>query len=313
MRKKDFIIVIIIALIVFIPIIINEVNEYNLRKLKKEVLKISEVLENSSKNLKEIEINKELKISDKIYTTKGKGKAFIDDQGVIVVLSYKNYCAVKIPSINEVALSKSDCPDYQLIKGTIVKVVQKDGLVKVNDNYYYKGKADNYLLFNKELWYILGFENNKIKIIKEEPLDKRSQRNAFEYLNKDYYNSLDKSKISDHDYDLSSVIIKSKIENNILKTEKLHIGILSIFDYINTLNEACKSKTNALICGKSFITKPMWLSNYNEDKSYYLYDDENIYMGDSNLKKEIYPVLYLNEDVDIKSGYGTKSEPYTID
>lgn len=313
MRKKDIIIIVIVALVVFTPIIINEINEYNLRKLKNEVLTLSKELDTSPKQVKKIKINKSLKINNKKYTTRGTGNAFIYDGGVMIVVSYKNYCAVKIPSINEVVLSKSVCPNYELVKGTIIKTVEKDGLVKNKKNYYYKGQADNYLLFNNELWYILGFENNKIKIIKESPVIKIEQNKVIDYLNNEFYNSLDKSKIDDYSYDASSIDITDKINITVSKKNKLHIGLLSIFDYMKTLNEECKTKKNALICGQSFITKSMWLSNNNEDNSAYLYDDGNIYIGDLNLKKDIYPVLYLKENTEITSGYGTKNAPYRID
>jgi len=41
---------------------------------------------------------------------------------VIVILSYKGYCAVKMPAIEEVSLSKSKCQNLELINNEIVEV-----------------------------------------------------------------------------------------------------------------------------------------------------------------------------------------------
>ena len=120
MRKVDKIILTIIALIVIIPIIINEVNEYNLRKLKEETLKISEFLKNESPTLTEINIKSNKEIKDGLKT-RGHGKAFVEGEKVIVILSYKKYCSVKTPLINEVALSKSKCKKLSIKDGILIE------------------------------------------------------------------------------------------------------------------------------------------------------------------------------------------------
>lgn len=307
MKKKEIIFLIIIAFIIFIPIIANEVNEYNLRKLKKDVLNLSKTLETDSEVIKEITINK------KNYNIKGNGKSFLSNKGVIVVLSYKKYCVVKAPAISEVSISKSICPNYELVKGTIMKLVDSDGLVKENNNYYYKGQVDNYLKFNNELWHILSIENNKIKIIKKDPIINLKKNEALKYLNNNFYNNLDKTKIESFDYDISEVSIEKEIQKIDNKTKNLNVGMLSLDDYQKTLNKKCQIKNKVLLCRKSFITKTMWLSNYNGINSYYLYEDNNIYFDNSDDLKNVYPVLYLKESVQIKSGYGTLEEPYEID
>ena len=43
-------------------------------------------------------------------------------ENVTVILSYKNYCSVKLPGIEEVALSKSRCQNLELIDNEIVKI-----------------------------------------------------------------------------------------------------------------------------------------------------------------------------------------------
>lgn len=107
-------------MIAIIPIILNEINEYNLRKLKEETQKISEELKNEYPTLTEIKIKSNIEIK-KGLKTRGYGKAFVDGENVIVVLAYKNYCSVKLPIINEVALSKSKCQNLTIKDGKIIK------------------------------------------------------------------------------------------------------------------------------------------------------------------------------------------------
>ncbi len=301
---KNKIVLTIIALIVFIPILLREIKEYNLRKLKEETLKISEILKNSYSELTQINIEKKVKN----IKTRGIGKAFIDKDNVTVILSYKGYCSVKLPTLNEVALSKSKCQDLELINNAIIPIVEKDGLVKKDNIYYYKGNANNYILFNNEYFRILSFESNKIKIVKDKPIKNISKNNYLEILNKNIYNQ---NNLLEQSYDISEININNKIEKINDKKTNNYIGILSLEDYLNTLNKKCTIKNNNLICSKSFITHNMWLSNYNKDNSYYVYNDGNIYLENSNELKDIYIVLTLKE-TKIISGDGSKSNPYII-
>ena len=118
MSKKEKIALIVITLILIIPIVINEIKEYNLRELKKETLEISKVLKNEYSEITEIDINKEVKG----IKTRAEGKAFVDGEDVIVILSYKEYCSVKIPAIEEVSLSKSKCPNLKLVNNEIIEI-----------------------------------------------------------------------------------------------------------------------------------------------------------------------------------------------
>lgn len=312
MSKKDKIVLIIIGTLIVLPILINEIKEYNLRSLKKEVYNISEALKNTSSGLTQMNINKTINIKGKEFKTRGKGEAFINKGQVTLIISYRGYCAVKLPIINDVALSKSKCPKIELIKGTVIPIVEKDGLIKKDSNYYYRGNADNYLKFNNELWRILSIENNHIKIIKDEFAFEMNRESVLNYLNKEYFSKLDSSFISATSLDISNIIIKNTIDKKEDKKIIQKVGILSLADYINTLNDECKIKNSNLVCSKSYATKKMWLSNFNEQKGYYVYEDGNIYVDIVTEDKNIYPVLTLKETINIVSGSGLKDDPYII-
>jgi len=312
MNYKEKLILLIIILISLIPILLNEIKEYNLRKLKLETLKISEILKNEYDEITQININSNEIVKDNIKT-RGVGKAFVAGENVTVILSYKGYCSVKIPGIEEVALAKSKCQHLELINNIIIPIVEKDGLVKIDNNYYYKGEnVDNYIVFNNEYYRILSFENNRIKIIKERPINKLTTNEWIEYLNKEYVLTVDNNLIDNFKLDISEVILEDAIRKNHSKTIDVNIGILSIFDYLNTMNNQCTIKDNNLICSKSFASKSMLLSNKINELNYYLYDDGNIYTDNNIEIKDIYPVIVLKEDTKIINGIGTIDNPYQI-
>lgn len=313
MKKIEKIILVIIFLIIITPIALNEINEYNLRKLKDETLEISKKLKNKYDKITQTNIESNKTIIDNIKT-RGNGKAFVNGNDVTVILSYKDYCSVIYPGLNEVALAKTRCPNLELIKNTIIPIVNENGLVSVDNSYYYKGlDVDNYILFNDEYWRILSFENNKIKIIKEEPIHRLNSYDLAEYLNMEYYPKIeDKNLIDSYDYDFSEINITNKIEKKENRKIKSFVGILSLYDYLNTLNDECTIRDGSLLCSESFASKHMWLYNKKDIYSYYTYTDGNVYYESYYEKKDIYPVITLKEDVEIMSGNGSKDNPYLI-
>jgi len=293
-------------------ILLNEINEYNLRKLKEETLKISQILQNKYDTLTQININSDEEIEG--ITTRGVGKAFIDGQNATVILSYNDYCSVKIPGIEEVSLSKTKCHNLELIKNVIIPITDKNGLVKENNNYYYKGKdVDNYIIFNNEYWRILGFENNRIKLIKDEPINKIKSYYLMEYLNLEYYSQIkDKDMIELTDYDISEIDINEKIVKVSERKVNSNVSILSLEEYLNTLNDKCTIKNSNLLCSESFASYHMWINNKKDIYNYYIYTDGNVYYQNYDEEKNIYPVVTLKETVEIISGYGTKEDPYKL-
>lgn len=311
MKKIEKIILFIIFLIVFIPIIFNEIKEYNLRKLKEETLEISKNLKNNYDEITQIRIDSNKKNN---FKTRGTGKAFVNGDEVTVILSYKKYCSIIYPGLNQVALAKTRCPNLELIKNTVIPIVNKNGLANIDNSYYYKGiNVDNYILFNNEYWRILSFEDNKIKIIKDEPINRLNSSDLAEYLNMKYYPKIkDKNLIDSYDYDFSGINITNKIEKKENRKIKSFVGILSLYDYLNTLNDECTIRDGSLLCSESFASKHMWLYNKKDIYSYYTYTDGNVYYESYYEEKDIYPVIVLKEDVEIMSGNGSKDNPYLI-
>lgn len=182
-----------------------------------------------------------------------------------------------------------------------------NGLYKYKDKYVYKGNANNYILFSNELWRIVSLESDgTIKIVKNDLID----QNLFD----NYYNIIDNSKIVKHNFDISSVDISklrtiSDVENIKEEYEELYIGLLSVKDV--TL-----ASTNVHF--DEYLDTYFWVnSKYNY---LYLNDLWNLYgnvfvQGDflKNGNTDKYRIsVYLNKDLLLEKGNGTKSNPYII-
>ncbi len=221
-----------------------------------------------------------------------------------------------------------------------------------NNLRYVNVDPNNYVIFNGELWRIIGVFGNQIKIIKAETIGKRawssnnsndwSNSDLYLYLNNEYYNSLSteaKKMISDTEWQLGAIEDKNQTvyyyydkerqspSNNL--TNK--IGIMYISDYAFAFSPSYYS-TNATniysqynsytggylpIDNWLFIDSWEWfLSLYKNNSKYGCYYNNGGIIGCGNsLNSDWYnvrPVLYLNENVSIYSGDGTKKNPYLI-
>lgn len=310
MKKKDKILILIIGILIIVPIVYNEIKEYNLRTLKEEVLNISKALENSSNSLVKVPLKDKIVLDGKEYNLRGSGYGYKDKDTTTVIVSYRGYCAIKYSFLEEVALAKTACPQLEVLNNVLIPIVDKNGLVKEKNGYLYKGEADNYLSIDNDLWRILSFEDGKIKIVKDTPIASLNKNEYTTYLNNNF--SFDKSLFSETNFDISNIELNKKIVMLNTNSVKNYVGILSLNDYLNSLNEECKIKNNSLMCSTSFLSKSMWLSDYNVNSSYYVYNDGNVYLDKSSEKKDVYPVLVLKEDTEIISGDGTLEDPYKI-
>ena len=202
-------------------------------------------------------------------------------------------------------------------------IVNKDsGLYKVNNKYIFKGNPNNYIIFNEELWRIVSLEEDgTIKIVRNELLNiEKDYENAIGYLNTKYYNSIkNKEYIIEHDYDITYYDIgkltseETLYNQKSIQKEKYKVGMLNVIEVANattyvTLDEYLNiffwvnRKTNYLYLNEKWLTMtPNVYIEYD-----FLKEKENI-------NSFIRPVVYLNKELKIASGLGTKSSPYIIE
>lgn len=204
------------------------------------------------------------------------------------------------------------------------------GLYETTDAYIFRGAEDikNYIKFKNNTWRIISIdkENMMIKIInlngsqytwKDEGIlntlnnefDNGTAYNDYkDFINKN--SKWNKNVIDSLD---SALTLKSvEKQSNDYKT----IGLLTVGEYVDaSLEKNCYENNNCT-------------SYLSTDKNYWLYNkttsNNNWYVNTSGELKNIkpianetlynvYPVLYLKNEVQIKKGKGTKENPYELE
>ncbi len=219
------------------------------------------------------------------------------------------------------------------------------GLLKYDGVYRYIGNnPNNYVCLiesceEKDMYRIIGIENGKIKIIKNETSEKEIDTtdtnvyintSIYNYLNNEYLNSLsdeEKKLITLFNWYTGGVDIKYLTDNpldfyqyeigtnkNIGVSIKAYIGLPFVSDYIfasrNYEKKYTKEDNWLYLNNMWFITR---VSNYY-NYQYYLNDDGNVNLGLVSEIKRIRPVMYLKGNVinkDIKAD-GSLDAPFII-
>ncbi len=225
---------------------------------------------------------------------------------------------------------------------TMYPIKQPDNTI----SYRYIGKnPNNYLKFNNEMWRIIGIFDQKIKIVREESLNNYSwsdkESNNWissstlrqELNSKTYYETLSKKvqeKIANTSWNIGGAALDISTPAWYSKEKETtwqgNIGLISVSDYgytyANGVNETCFENPMNDQCNKEnastswlFNDSSYWLlTPYTNSANLALYVSENgpIKYDRTNKIYKVYPALYLKEDVLIKSGKGTKDNPYIV-
>jgi len=215
---------------------------------------------------------------------------------------------------------------------------------------YYGDNPNNYIIFNNELWRILGVYNNNLKIIKDESIgtytyDAKSnnwgESSINRILNELYFESTKgecykNSEVSECDFINKGLTQESR--DNVEKTKSTldkisletftdikeikletteevenNITLISLDDYIKSFN------CNEDLClnGSYLTSNNLLLTTTNEFNNtvYHIAvnEDETLNINKINIDEyEIKPVLTLKEENYIKKGIGTKDNPYVL-
>lgn len=207
---------------------------------------------------------------------------------------------------------------------------------------YYGSNPNNYIYFNCEdyqkgntdeepnnceLWRIIGVFDNMIKIMKNDSIGSYSWNILGE---NNWQNSQLKELLNTGDYWNNSInnITKNMIAEVIWNTngfdytresnynkEKVgdkwqgKVALMSLSDYFYSESKECYTENN-IECS-SWITDNKKSSVLNTEKIS-ISNNEVKENTQSNDKSDIYPVVFLNSELSIYSGNGTKENPYTI-
>lgn len=185
-------------------------------------------------------------------------------------------------------------------------VSSDDGLYYENEEYVYKGNnVNNYVLYNGEIYRVMRItKDKKVKIVSDKvmlsfPFEESNYMNS--RINKEL-NNLYPNLTSKTNYcigevpEIKTITCPEQVE--------LTVGTISLLDY--TLSGSTKSYLNN---GEAW-----WLSNSFDDQLLYvniegLITNSNL---DDNEEKGIRPVISLETNIKLESGYGTKEEPFIL-
>lgn len=205
-----------------------------------------------------------------------------------------------------VTYTVSDDLSNKTIKTRTVNVIQKlsDTITKdTGTTNTYKGNvANNYLNFSGMLFRIVGTnKDGSIKLVTDDDIASVNHNKAEEWLNNYFYNHLsNNSKTymvkSDYCQDQGSDLTKTTCT----KTKQVNVSMLSLSDYNNAIDN-----NNSYL----YTSRITWLADSKNNSNSWTtrltdYSDSYNYA--------IRPVISLKKDTLVRSGNGTKSNPYMI-
>ena len=196
---------------------------------------------------------------------------------------------------------------------SLSKVVKTD--TKASNGYYKGERYDNYIMFNNILFRIVKINSDDtVTIVSDNPLaniDYGAKNNRFdgsnmdEWLNDYFYPQLsDKSK---------KLIVSSKWCDDIYKegkstcdrySKKKNVGILSLEDYVNSLDNLGFSYLG--------IMARVWYNNFDSNNQVWSGKSNTQAAYKDNILLNIKPAINLKKDTRITGGDGSPDDPYLI-
>ena len=172
-----------------------------------------------------------------------------------------------------------------------------------------------YVSYSNNIWRIIYNKDNKIKLISDNYLKSPSNKDI-EYFFTDKNNIIDLNNKTL--YFLNTTYIKRLENKNYLTKGNFYIGT-----YYKEKNNYMFSylKTMEAYVGLPSINEPyiyeldnIYLSNPSnvDDLTTYAINKNNLYEDLISTKRKIRPTIYLKNNITIKSGKGTKDNPYIL-
>ncbi len=276
----------------------------------------SGIFEKSLKNEKIIKQNS--KISDLLSKSEYEklGEKNYLDNGTSFWIKDEN----KITYISNGKIKTEDTTDLLGVRPTIVlssDFVYSSGSGKKEDPYYInvtsKDKINDlfvgeYVLFGGYTWRIIDIDEIGVGIVLDKTIEYTGVYSEYDneyslnsgagyYLNNDFYNSI--------------------AFNNFIVEHPYYIGNYTNYDYTSKYENIINAKVGLLSIGDFYLTDDKnfyTLTPYaSTNKTIYVIDETNTLFADFitssyNLK----PVIYVENDLFVIKGKGTKEEPYEV-
>ena len=205
-----------------------------------------------------------------------------------------------------------------LVLGSNYVEQEGDGLHQNTDGYYFKGKIENnYVRFANRLFRIISINNDEsVKLVSNDLV-----ASFFWGKEADYNKSNLKTWLTDDTHGVYNATIpfkedfldKTTFTIDTLNNEKVETGEKEFSDYVTTLS----IKDYNLAGGKNsylYDSKMYYLLGTNADNEVlYLNEDGSISSCDGLEGYGVKSVITLKKNTPVKSGDGTKDNPYVID
>ncbi len=268
-----------------------------------------------------------LKYPETISLRELKNKGYIEntdedlDNNVIVTSKFDNYKGSKI-----LYYEGRDKGDYKTLKELIES--NEDYIkmnVKINgeivNKLYGKTISNNYVLYSGQVWRVIetNDNNNSIKLVNDYPITVISYGKDNDYknswvkkwLNEVFYNALDRTDlITDTTFCVDAVDVDpssyTKMESCTNKLKE-KVGLLTYEDYIYTYDAE-----NINSDGFLQLSNNKWLITPTQDKSKMWVASTTLSTSVVSSDKTIHPVISLKDNVLVRSGKGTKGDPYIL-
>jgi len=211
-------------------------------------------------------------------------------------------------------------------------VTEGSGLYIQSDFKVFRGNnINNFVKIGNKLWRIVKIDSdNSIKLVIysgkysttynkfEQTLD--SLYNDKYFINKDI-----KEKLVSKPLCIGSRKEENNINNGSVECNKVtknkYIGILSLYEYINSsMDIKCESAKTNECKNDNYLYETdenisWWLStptNEESNQNYYILSDGKIGFANNKVNLYVRPTIYLDSNVIYKSGSGTLTDPYII-
>ncbi len=179
-----------------------------------------------------------------------------------------------------------------------------------NDKYMvFNGNAtNNYVKFNNMVWRILKVNTTgTISLILDDSINQIPWKigndfNVMDYLNNEFLNQIDKTKL------VSNKVCSDEVNNlESISCDEVDDSLVSLLD----LNTFASTLSN----GETFVTREnekMWLMNAYSDEDIWHTAGSKVSHSNELSMYEIKPVITINNEVIYESGNGTATDPYLI-
>ena len=218
------------------------------------------------------------------------------------------------------------------------------------DKYVFKGEyVNNFISFGEQIWRIVGVDSDgNLELIQQKAytksvwdnrynIDKKGSYgiNRFEatensrikdslisyYNNTEIFTSLIKSVIIPKNYCVGAREKTSAEKNGYIEctteSELMGVGSIYVAEVLNaSLDINCLSTTSASCLNYNYFSKlgSFWTLTPDPVNSYQVYASQNgvITSKKANINHDVRAVIYLNGNVEYKSGTGTELDPYML-